>query len=294
MIMRQVSAARVGDPGMSFEHIQIQPASGAIGAHVRGVDLRDTLADAVIAELKRALLNHLVLFFREQFLDVEQELAFARRFGEFTRYPFVRGLDGYPDVVEVVKREDERVNFGGLWHSDTTYLGEPPMGSILYARELPPLGGDTLFANMYLAHDSLSQGMREWLHGLVAVNSAANPAAAVTRTARAGERPTEADQSATTAEHPLVRTHPETGAKALYVNPGHTVRIAGFTEQESAPVLQVLYEHQSRPEHSCRFRWEPGSVAFWDNRAAQHYALNDYHGHRRVMHRITLAGDRPA
>jgi len=167
------------------------------------------------------------------------------------------------------------------------------MGTMLYAREIPPLGGDTLFANMIMAYESLSPGMQRLLDGLTAVNSAEKSVAAATRADRLRERPREAGDTVTVAEHPLVRTHPETGSKALYVNPGHTVRIAGLSEAESAPILDYLYQHQTRPEFTCRFRWRRDSLAFWDNRATQHYPLNDYHGHHRVMQRITLAGDRP-
>ena len=226
-------------------------------------------------------------------LTPEQQLAFARCFGEIDRYPMVQGLPGYPDIVEVAKREDERENFGGVWHSDTAYLEKPPMGAVLYARELPPLGGDTLFANMALAYEALSPGMRTLLDGLRAVNSAAKPEAASGRSDRRAERPTDRDAGSVHAVHPVVRTHPETGRRALYVSRGHTVRFDGWTEAESRPLLELLFAHQLRPEFACRLRWAAGSLAVWDNRAAQHYAVNDYHGERRVMHRIVLAGDRP-
>ncbi|MDX1434282.1 MAG: TauD/TfdA family dioxygenase [Gammaproteobacteria bacterium] len=273
--------------------LDVKPVSGAIGAEVHGVDLAAELDEATVAAIRRALLDHLVLFFRGQRLAPGELLALARRFGEPSEYPFVRGLDDYPEIIEVIKREDETQNFGGLWHSDTTYLEHPPLGSLLYAKELPPVGGDTLFANMYLAYETLSPGMRRLLAGLRAVNSAEKASAAVTRVDRSRERPKDASAFVTTAEHPVVRTHPETGRQALYVNPGHTVRFVGMTEAESAPVLEYLYRHQIRPEFTCRLRWEVGTVAFWDNRAAQHYALNDYHGYRRAMLRVTLAGDRP-
>ena len=269
------------------------PVSPAVGAEITGVDISQTLDDQTVAEIRAALLEHLVVFFRDQILTPESLLAFARRFGTLSRYPFVKGMDDYPDVVEVVKREDEIHNFGGIWHSDTTYLDCPPLGSVLYAVEIPPVGGDTLFANMYLAYETLSDGMKEFLDGLKAVNSAQKADAAVGRLKRASERPGGEDPSAVEAVHPVVRTHPETGRKALFVNRGHTVKIDGFTEEESRPILEYLYAHQTWPEFTCRFRWTPGAVAFWDNRPAQHNAINDYQGHRRVMHRVTLAGDRP-
>ena len=276
-----------------LERIQVTPVSPAVGAEIAGVDISQTLDDQTVAEIRAALLEHLVVFFRGQILTPESLLAFARRFGTLSRYPFVKGMDDYPDVVEVVKREDEIHNFGGIWHSDTTYLDCPPLGSVLYAVEIPPVGGDTLFANMYLAYETLSDGMKEFLDGLKAVNSAQKADAAVGRLKRASERPGGEDPSAVEAVHPIVRTHPETGRKALFVNRGHTVKIDGFTEEESRPILEYLYAHQTRPEFTCRFRWTPGAVAFWDNRPAQHNAINDYQGHRRVMHRVTLAGDRP-
>jgi alpha-ketoglutarate-dependent taurine dioxygenase len=271
---------------------QIHPLAGAIGAEVSGVDLGGEIDDDTIAAVRRAWLDHLVIFLRGQDLPPARFLAVARRFGEPIEYPFVKGIDGFPLITPVVKLAHERVNFGGLWHSDTTYLEIPPMGTMLIAREVPPYGGDTLFANMYLAYEALSAGMRQLLDGLVAVNSSAKADVTKTREDRMrdGARDASTEYS---AEHPVVRTHPETGRKALYVNGGHTVRFKGMTEEESAPLLGFLFAHQSRPEFTCRFRWEEGSLAFWDNRCAQHNPINDYHGSHRAMHRVTLAGDRP-
>jgi len=215
-------------------------------------------------------------------------MAFARAMGRPIEYPFVKGIAGFPEVIEVKKLEHERHAFGGIWHSDTAYLDEPPMGSMLLAREIPPFGGDTLFASQYLAYEALSSEMKKLLSGLKAVNSSSK--ADVTRTR---EDMVKEYARSYEAEHPVVRTHPETGRKALYVNFGHTVRFAGMTDEESAPLLDFLFRHQVRPEFTCRFSWRVGSLAFWDNRCAQHNPVNDYHGHRRVMHRITLAGDRP-
>jgi taurine dioxygenase len=278
---------------MIRDPIALEPIAPALGAEVKGVDLCESLDEDTVGAIRRALLDYLVVFFRDQQLRPGQFLEVAKRFGETSEYPFVKGRDDYPEIVEVIKREDEQVNFGGLWHSDTTYLEHPPMASLLYASEIPPVGGDTLFANMYRAYETLSPGMQRLLEGLKAVNSADKADAAITRVDRLRERPADATDVVTTAEHPIVRTHPETGRRALYVNPGHTVRIVGMSEAESAPILSYLYKHQIRPELTCRFRWQQGSLAFWDNRSAQHYALNDYYGHRRVMQRITLAGDRP-
>lgn len=278
----------------AYQHIGVTPVTPAIGATVEGVDMSVTLDDAVVAEIRRALLDHLVLFFRNQSLTPDQLVAFSRRFGEIGYYPFVEGMAGHPEVVEVVKKEDEEINFGGLWHTDTSYLPRPPMGSVLYAVEVPAAGGDTLWNNMYLAYESLSPGMQNLLTGLRGINSAEKPDAAVTRVHRLAEKPRDASEIVTTASHPIVRTHPETGRKSLYCAAAHTMHIEGMSVEESAPLLEYLYRVQQREEFGCRFHWEPGSVAFWDNRCAQHNALNDYHGYRRIMHRVTLEGEVPS
>jgi taurine dioxygenase len=270
-------------------HLTVKPLSSAIGAEIHGIDLRSPVPDDTVARIRRIWLEHSVIFFRDQDLPPKDFAAFARRFGEVVDYPFLKGLDESPEVIEVAKLEHERVNFGGLWHTDTAYLERPPMGTMLVAREVPPYGGDTLFASSYAAYDALSDGMKRLLDPLRAVNSSAKAEKTRTREDRkAGE-----GRKVLEAEHPVVRTHPETGRKALYVNFGHTLRFAGMSEEESAGLLAYLFEHQSRPEFTCRFRWEPGSIALWDNRCALHNPINDYHGHRRIMHRVTLAGDRP-
>ena len=265
-----------------------QRIAGALGAEITGVDLSKSIP---AKEIREAFLEHQVVFFRDQQLDPAQFMAFARGMGTPVEYPFVKGIDGFPEVIEVKKLEHEKHNFGGIWHSDTAYLAEPPMGSMLLAREVPPHGGDTLFASQYLAYESLSSGMKSLLSGLKAVNASSK--ANVTRTREDRIKEQGGSGKEYEAEHPVVRTHPETGRKALYVNTGHTVRFAGMTEEESAPLLEFLFQHQIRPEFTCRFQWRVGSIAFWDNRCTQHNPINDYHGHRRVMHRITLAGDRP-
>ncbi|MGH8745285.1 MAG: TauD/TfdA dioxygenase family protein, partial [Burkholderiales bacterium] len=246
------------------------------------------------AELRRAWLEHLVLFFRGQDLTPEQYLAFARGWGTPVEYPFVRGLEGFPEIIEVKKLEHETVNFGGIWHSDTAYLDQPPMASMLLARELPLYGGDTLFANMTRAYETLSEGLKRTLEGLRALNSSGRADVTRTREDRIKSGGGGGEKKQFNAEHPVARTHPETGRKALYVNAAHTARFAGWSEEESRPLLEYLFRHQIRPEFTCRFAWQPGSIALWDNRCTQHNPVNDYHGHRRLMHRITLAGDRPA
>ena len=273
--------------------LETKKIAGALGAEIRGVDLSGSLSVDIAAEIRAALLEHLVVFFRDQNLSVAQFLAFARTLGKPMEYPLVKGLPGYPDVIEVTKLEHEKANFGGIWHSDTTYLEYPPMGSMLLAREVPPAGGDTLFANQYLAYETLSSGLRGMLQGLVGVNSSAKADATKTREDRVRADARADAKTEYLAEHPVVRTHPETGRKALYVNVAHTVRFKEMTEEESAPLLDYLFRHQTRPEFTCRFQWQVGSLAFWDNRCTQHNPVNDYHGYRRVMHRITLAGEKP-
>jgi taurine dioxygenase len=269
----------------------VQPIAGAIGAEVRGVDASQPLGADVIGEIRRAFLAHLVIFLPGQKLSPQQLLAFASRFGEPMEYPQLRGLPGCPLVTPVVKLEHERHNFGGVWHTDTSYLEQPPMGSMLYALELPPYGGDTMFASQYAAYEALSEGLRQALDGLIGINSSAK--AEVTRSREDRLREAGVQSKVLVGKHPIVRTHPETGRKALYMSLGHTVRFDGWSEDESKPLLEFLFRHQAQPEFTCRFRWSPGVLAFWDNRCALHNPVNDYHGFRRLMHRVTLRGDTP-
>ena len=275
-----------------YRTIEVSPLAGALGAEIAGVDLAAELSEEVVAEIRRAWLEHLVVFFRDQFLEPEAFLAFARRIGETARYPFVKGIEGYPDIISVTKLPHETVNFGGIWHSDTVYLERPPMATLLVAREVPPRGGDTMWSNMYAAYETLSPGMQQLLTGLKAVNSSAMADVSKTREDRIRDDGYEDDHEYL-AEHPVVRTHPETGRAALYVNPAHTARFVDMTVEESSGLLGYLFEHSTRPEFRCRFRWRAGSVAMWNNRCAMHNPMNDYHGYRRSLHRITLAGDVP-
>jgi taurine dioxygenase len=273
--------------------IEVHKIAGALGAEISGVDLARDLDDRTVAEIRRIWLDNCVVFFRNQDLAPAQFLELARLFGEPIEYPFLKGLDGFPEIITVAKLEHEKINFGGVWHSDTSYLDIPPMATMLIAREVPPVGGDTLFANQYLAYETLSDGMKRLLEGLVAVNASAKADVTRTREDRLKDSKNPQTRKDYLAEHPVVRTHPETGRKALYVNVAHTVRFKDMSEEESAPILDYLFRHQIRPEFTCRFHWEPGSIAFWDNRCAQHNPVNDYHGYRRLMHRITLKGDQP-
>jgi taurine dioxygenase len=287
---------------MPYRILEVVPVAGALGAEIGGVDLSAPMDDETFCEIKRAYHENLVIFFRDQNLTPRRHLAFARRFGEIHTHPFASGLDGYPQILPVVKESgDATTNFGGIWHSDLAFQDRPPLGAVLYAHEVPAIGGDTLFANMYRAYDALSDGLKKTLDGLVALHSGARSFGAkdsreLRRQAK-GSRSMKvqvSDEAATEVAHPAVRTHPETGRKALYVSAISTRRFKGWSEAESKPLLDYLCAHAVRPEFTCRFRWRAKSLAFWDNRCTQHYALNDYHGHRRVMHRVAIQGDRPA
>ena len=285
---------------MGYRTIDVRPISGALGAEIMGADLSVELSERAFAEIHRAFLEHLVIFIRDQDLSSERQKAFARRFGPLIIDPFVRSPEGEPEVMEVVKERSERKNFGNVWHTDATFLERPPLGSFLYAIEVPPYGGDTMFANQYLAYESLSEGMRRLLDGLKAVHGARSYNDEIDRgsytDARAMKlRFDDVMRRAAGQEvvHPVVRTHPETGRRALYVHPAYVLRFEGWSEAESRPLLEFLYAHSTRPEFTCRYRWMKGTLALWDNRCALHYPINDYHGFRRVMRRITAEGDRP-
>ncbi len=272
--------------------IQYTPLSGAIGAEIQGIDLARA-TDAEIAEIRQIWLAHNVVFFRGQTLPPADFLALARRFGQPIEYPFVKGIDGFAEIIPVLKLPHEKVNFGGIWHSDTTYLEQPPAATMLVAREIPSHGGDTLFANMTLAYETLSPGMKQLLEGLRYISSSAKADVSRTREDRIKDSKRDDAKTLYEASHPVVRTHPETGRKALYVNVAHALRFENMTVEESAPLLDYLCQHAIRPEYTCRFRWTPGALALWDNRCTLHNPVNDYHGQLRSMHRITLAGDRP-
>ena len=279
---------------MPYKRISVSPMAGALGAELGNVDLAQQHDPEQLDEVRNALHEFGIIVLRDQDITSKQYLAFARHFGDILPYPLVQGLPDHPDIVPVLKKEDERVNFGGIWHSDTTYLERPPMGSMLLAKELPPQGGDTIWSNMMMAYETLSDGMKATLDGLIAINSSKKGSAAATRADRRKDAAKNDSGLATTAEHPVIRTHPATGKKSLYVNFGHTTHIKGMTEAESKPILEYLFKHQIRPEFTCQLRWEIGTLAFWDNRITQHLPINDYHGYRRLLHRITLAGEKPS
>jgi taurine dioxygenase len=280
---------------LTRNRLSVKPIAASLGAEIEGVDLSQDLDDDVIAEIRQALLDHLVIFFHDQDITPEQHLAFARRFGTLNQHDQVKGMEAYPDIIEVRKEPEDERNFGGAWHGDVTYLEEPPLGSILYALEVPPVGGDTLWANQYLAFETLSDGMRAMLDGLTMIHT---PAKIYGLSSQDWSKDSSVKTSPNATaeyetEHPLLRTHPETGRKALFVSGLFTPRFKDMTEEESKPLIDFLMKQATREEFTCRFRWKAGDIAFWDNRATLHYALNDYSGYRRVMHRVTINGDRP-
>ncbi len=272
---------------MQGNTIQVRP-TGAVGAEIVGLDLAAPLNEDALGTIKQALAAHGVVFFRDQRLTPSQHIGFARQFGPINVNRFFAHADGYPEIALVAKEPHHTKNIGGGWHTDHSYDPHPALGSILYALDIPPAGGDTLFANMYTAHDTLSDGLKRTLASLSAVHSSRH----VFGQKRQGMEGRVGNPELATqdAVHPVVITHPESGRKALFVNPGFTLRFEGWTDEESQPLLEHLYRHASQPEFTTRFAWQPGSLAFWDNRATWHYALNDYHGHRRLMHRITVEG----
>jgi taurine dioxygenase len=277
--------------------ITIQPLTGALGAELSGVQLGETLSDASFATIRQALHDFGVIFFRDQELSLEAQVAFARRFGPTEVHPIVNGMTDYPEVIKVLKPAGESASFGTGWHSDNSFFEKPSLGSVLYGVTIPPYGGDTLFANQYLAYERLSDGLKSVLSGLTAIHSAGpaytSESAKVKYEGKTAITYRWSDSVHALVEHPVVRTHPETGRKALYVNQMFTQRFKGWTDAESRPLLEYLYEHSTRPDFTCRFRWRPGSVAVWDNRCVQHYAMDDYQEYERLIYRVTIAGEKP-
>jgi taurine dioxygenase len=274
--------------------VDVRPLSATTGAEIHGVDLSQPLAEPAYLEIRNALNDYGVIFFRDQEITPAQHFAFAERFGGAlkTRAQHATAMDGFP-ISEVRKEPNETRNIGGNWHTDNSFGAAPPLGSILVARQVPDHGGDTLFASMAAAYDALSDGLKKTLEGMSALHAkwhgyeSDQPDRRLSAERRAELRAELADAEAV---HPVVIRHPESGRKVLYVNPTYTVRFDGWTVEESRPLLDYLYRHAVRPENVCRFRWRKGSIAFWDNRSTWHYALNDYHGSLRLMHRIAVKG----
>ena len=284
---------------MSSPSIEVKPLTTALGAVIEGVNLSQPMGDLAVDEIRHAFLDHQVVFFRGQRLSPRDLKTFAERFGKLNLHPFVDGMADDPEILEVVKEPDETRNFGGQWHTDLPFLDRPPLGSILYAREVPGAGGDTMWANLYLAYEALSSGMKKLLDGLVAVHAAGpvygQPGSdSGPRGGKTSMKLTRNEGAGAPVEHPVVRTHPETGRKCLFVDRVSTRHFKNMTVEESRPLLDYLCAHAVRPEFTCCWRWQADDVAFWDNRCTYHYALNDYPGQRRLMHRVAIEGDRPS
>ncbi len=268
--------------------IEITPVTAVIGGEVRGVDLRAELGDVDVKVLRQGLLDHLVLFFRDQHISDEEQLAFALRFGPMHVSPLQTVHQDAPEIV-VLDQVHPKGEGAGEWHSDNTFLADPPMGSILRAVQLPAVGGDTCFASMYAAYEGLSPAMRGFVDGLRAVKDITNLLRKAIRDGHSTLDLTEMQRTCPPVEHNVVVTHPETRRKALFVNRNSTTHVIGLNDREQDVLLAFLFDHVRSPEYQCRFHWEEGSIAFWDNRSVQHYAVADYH-ERRIMHRATIAG----
>ncbi len=276
---------------MRNSRFDIRPSSPAVGAEILGIDLAKPLSPDETAELRGALADHGVIFFRDQEITPEQHIAFAESFAPININRFFRAVPGHPQIAEVRKEPEQTTNIGGGWHTDHSYDQVPALGSILLAREVPDSGGDTMFASMHHAYEALSDGLKATLEGLRAVHSSRHVFGAGTEHAKGVKgRIGNSELATQDAVHPVVIRHPDSGRKTLYVNGGFTTRFDGWTEKESKPLLDYLYAHAAQPQFHTRFQWRKGSIAFWDNRATWHFAINDYHGERRLMHRITLEG----
>jgi taurine dioxygenase len=278
---------------LDFNSLTVTPLSLSVGAEISGVNLAD-LSDEQFAEIREASNQFGVIFFRDQDLTPEQQLAFARRWGPINVNRFFTPVEGYPEIAEVRKEPDQKMNIGNKWHTDHSYDEIPAFGSILYAKEVPEIGGDTMFAGMAAAYEGLSEGFKQMLSGLKAAHSSRHIFGAnksrISQVAELGTRIRNPELATQDSVHPIVLTHPRTGRKGIYVNPEFTTHIDGWTAAESEPLLNAIYQHVMRPEYQCRFHWTKGALAVWDNLATWHLAVNDYHGSRRLMHRVTIEG----
>ena len=277
---------------MNYSLIDVRPKSGSVGAEIFGVDLNKEISKEQFLQIRKAFGEFGVIFFRDQYLTPDKEIEFAEKWGIININRFFTNVDGYPKIAMVLKEANQKQNIGGDWHTDHTYDTEPAMGSILFAHEVPKKGGDTMFASMYSAYENLSEGLKKTLGGMQARHSSRHVfgKARASRNDDTVGRIRNSETANQDALHPVIIKHPETGRKALYVNPTFTLGFDGWTDVESKPLLEYLYEHATKPEFTCRFKWEKGSIAFWDNRSTWHLAINDYHGERRLMHRITIEG----
>ncbi|RTZ48067.1 taurine dioxygenase [Candidimonas sp. SYP-B2681] len=273
--------------------MEIRKLTGTIGAEISGIDVSKPLSAATLADVRQCLLDHCVIFFRDQELTKEEHIAFVRQFGEISTSPVYKTLESHPQIMPVIKEPTDTGIIGDTWHTDETYQETPPLGSVLYARQVPSTGGDTLWCNLHRAYDTLSDSMKEMLEGMQAIHT--NEYLTGNIAARNAGRSTKLLETVSVNHvvHPVVRTHEETGRKGLFVNRPFTLAFEGMSREETLPLLNYLYEHTAKPENTCRFRWKKGSIAFWDNRSTMHYAINDYPGERREMHRITIQGSKP-
>lgn len=285
---RQLRPTYEANERVPYVRITPEPLSPTVGAELGGVSLAEPMDDETFQEVHRALLEYKVIFVRDQNVTPEQHVAFARRFGALETHPFVPHRDGHPEVM-VLKKNDRMGGYENVWHSDVTWRLAPSLGSVLLAREVPPVGGDTLFCDMYAAYEGLDDEVRTSLDGVRAVHDFTQTFGRFL----SAEELAKKQQEFPPAQHPVVRTHPETGRKGLYVNAAFTSHIVGMEPADSSRLLSLLYRQATVPEYQCRFRWRPYSVAFWDNRAVQHYANSDYYPQRRLMERVTIIGDAP-
>ncbi len=270
----------------------VERMSPTIGAVLHGIDLRQVLDPDTRDAVFRALVDHGVIFFRDQDLTTEQHIAFAAQFGDLEVHPFAEHKEGYPEVITIY--HDENSKYGqNRWHSDLTWRIEPSLGSVLRAHDVPQVGGDTLWADMESAYDGLDDELKEKIDGLVAIHDFTHFRDRMKKRGASAEEVEEFNRKYPMAEHPVVRTHPSSGRKSLYVNAAFTVGIKDMSDDEAKPLLEKLYHQASFPEYQCRFKWQKNSIAFWDNRQTQHYATFDYHPQIRHMERVTIVGDRP-
>ncbi len=284
---------------MNYQHITLQPMSGALGVEIRLPDGFSAAAPsaAIVAEINAAWLEHHLIVFRNLSLSPPQQAEFCGLLGALDVYPFLAATSEHPNVVPIIKEPDQKLNFGGAWHTDTSYMEKPPKATCLYALEVPQRGGDTLFANTTSAYAALSDGMKSMLSGLIGVftpsmvHGKQGAYSAKQLNLDTKEAPDVAEQRVL---HPVVRTHPETGAKSIYATPVHCERFENMSRSESLPLLNFLYEFATKPEFTTRLNWQPGTLAIWDNRCVFHNAINDYQGERREVHRVTLQGELPA
>lgn len=277
---------------MGTTTLDVQPLTATIGAEVSGIDLREPLDDATVDALKAALDAHLVLFFRDQDITPAQHLAFAKHFGPISVAPFGPKHPDFPEIT-VLDQTTPKGEGADSWHADNTFMPAPPMGSVLRAVHLPGVGGDTCFASAYAAYEALSPHLQRMLEGMTAVHDISRMLRKAIANGQATEPFEQMQKVWPPYSHPVIRTNPKDGRKALFVNGNWTARIEGLTERENDALLPMLIDHVRAPEFQCRFRWREGSIAFWDNRWVQHYAVPDYDGNRRIMQRVTIEGDRP-